>query len=677
MAYRAAASIKAAALALLLVAAASSPVAAADRSVLLVTLDTTRADALGCYGGAAKTPNIDALARNGVRYQRAIATAPTTAPSHASLLTGRYPQEVGVVSNGTDVLSPNAETLATFLKRRKYSTAAFVSSRVLDHRFGFNRGFDTYDDAMPAEQLGEYGYPERGAEQVSDAAIKWMARRSGPQFVWVHYYDPHSPYQEGPPGAEPEARYRAEIELVDRELGRVIAAFRKNAPDGVIAVVGDHGEALGDHGEETHGIFLYDSVLRVPLVISGGGVTPAVIGARVSARAVARSLLKVATGEDVRTFGEPLPVSPAAAAQPSYSFTELPRVAYGWTPLESWSDGRWKLVAAPRVELYDLRSDPREMKNVAARERRQLARLRKELEAFKRQRPRRVSSVAADPEIAADLRSLGYMSGSRTVGPAIDPKDGVKMLAELARARELAGARQLKAAEGVLQGIVRANPGNVVFLTELGRLQLSAGEPAKAISSYRAAVAVNPALDLLHFNLGDALLKTGNAAAAEKEFHVALELNPRSAAAAIRLSEIAIARGERARAKRVLAAATAAGAESASVLARHAELELADGNHAAARQLATRATEVAGRWSPAWMILARLSLLANDVAGAERSLRRATSANPYDARAFLELGRLLARSGRREEAKAALQRSIQVTGERAVGDEARRILTQL
>ena len=246
-------------------------------NLVLLTLDTTRADRLGSYGHrGARTPVLDRLAARGVRYANAWAPTPLTLPSHATLLTGLLPPEHGLRDNGIAVLPAKLPTLATVLAARGYATGAFVSSRVLDARFGLGRGFAVYDDRMAAERVGEYGYPERSAAAVTNAAVKWLAGLGGarPFFLWVHYYDPHAPYEPLPEFAHMNP-YDAELAAVDREIGRLLAALPGGDRGHVVAAVGDHGESLGEHGERTHGLFLYRSALEVPLIVAVPGASGA------------------------------------------------------------------------------------------------------------------------------------------------------------------------------------------------------------------------------------------------------------------------------------------------------------------------------------------------------------------------------------------------------------------
>src|SRR5215471_7531266 len=261
-------------------------------NLLLVTIDTLRADRLGCYGySKIETPNLDKIARQGVLFESAVAPAPLTAPSHASMMTGLYPTAHKVRNTGGFVLSPSDATLAKLLQDQGWDTAAFVGSSVLKRRFGFNQGFSVYDDEMPTPAKGlAQAEPERRASEVVDRAIKWLEAQSGkPYFLWVHVYDPHIPYDPPDPFREKykDRPYDGEIAYTDQQLGRLFdAAAKKSPPENtLIAVLSDHGESFSEHGEYTHGVFLYDSTLRIAFLMAGGRV-PAGVRVKQQARTI-------------------------------------------------------------------------------------------------------------------------------------------------------------------------------------------------------------------------------------------------------------------------------------------------------------------------------------------------------------------------------------------------------
>ncbi len=639
-------------------------------SLVLLTLDTTRADYLGAYGRAgAATPVLDRLAARGVRYARAITPSPLTLPAHASLLTGLDPPEHGVRENGTAVLPSELPTLATALAARGYATGAFVASRVLDRRFGLDRGFDVYDDRMTAEQLGQYGYPERDARAVTSAALAWLDRLPAgkPYFLWLHYYDPHAPYQPPPlrddserAGARPpeggqmqvQARihdfhqeYAGEIAFVDREIGRLLAGLP--AAEQLVAAVGDHGEMLGEHGESGHGIFLYRAALEVPLILAGPGVPAGlVVEETVATRRLAPTLLRLlgdASG-DAPLPGPGLPgLGEETPELPVYSEARMPASAYGWAALEAITDGPWRLIAAPRPELYNVADDPAEERNLLTERRAESAhsrsegaqanhqarRLRAVLTAaeagFER---RRGAPAPEDPKLRADLRSLGYLSTTSGEEGTIDPKDGIRLLADFDRARHWISAGDNPRAVSLLQGLVARNPRNVPFRSRLAAAQLETGRGDAAVATYRAAIELNPRMDFLHRNLADAYFRLGHFAQARAEYQLALELNPRFAAAWLRLAEIAARAGQSAEERRLLLEAVATGTASVAVLSRLGQIEIAAGAPELAETHLRRATELAPTWSLPWLLRAQAAEARGDAGAAAEHYRRAAAVDP-------------------------------------------------
>ncbi len=593
-------------------------------SLLLITLDTTRADYVGrVEDGKPLTPNLDALAAKGTRYADAVSPAPLTFPAHCALLTGLDPPAHGIRDNGIGILGEDIPTLASVLAARGYTTAAFVSSRVLDHRFGLSRGFQTYDDRMVAENIGEQGYPERDARAVTDAALAWAAglpRASpAPYFLWIHYYDAHAPYR--PPGnpstwsGKPDAkRYAGEVAYVDAQIGRLLRELPEAAGGRLVAAVGDHGEMLGEHGEKEHGVLLYRAALSVPLILAGPGVlSGAVVREPAGIRALPATLLALlGLAGDATGFGSRLPLPEAEAragtppggadARPIYSETFLPADTYGWSPLRSETGPRWKYIEAPRPELYDLVADPGETRNLvqSGEGKAEAALLRRFLDG----EPSRASGAgvaAPDPELAASLRSLGYLSGAsprRSGSGALDPKDGIALLAEFDQARQWMREGRARDAVGKLDSLVRRSPDNVPFLLRLGDAQLAAGMPAEGLRSLVRAIELSPRLDFLHVRLAQAYAELGRVEEAKREYRATLALNPRSAPAWSGLAEIARRREGPAAERRVLEQCEAAGTLSASLLRRLADLEKGMGDAARAERHAAEADALAGGGIP-------------------------------------------------------------------------------
>src|SRR3989449_3010226 len=345
-------------------------------NVVVVTIDTLRPDHVQCYGYRhVETPTLDSLAQRGVLFDQAVAQTTLTPPSHASIFTGQYPTAHHVRNTGGFILPSSSRPLAKILQEQGWDTAAFIGSAVLKKIFGFNLGFAVYDDQMPKpgpeDEFRED--PERRAGVVVDRAIQWLNAQSGkPFFLWVHLYDPHLPYDAPSPFREryKDHPYDGEIAYTDRELGRLIGVVRAKAPQNtIIAVLSDHGESLGEHGEFTHGVFLYDSTLRIAFLMVGPGIPaglrikqqvrtidflPTVLelmGGKAPAACQGSSLAPAFSGKDVST-------------EFSYAETLFPKMNMGWAELRSIRTNRWKYIRAPKPELYDLVQDPNETTNV-------------------------------------------------------------------------------------------------------------------------------------------------------------------------------------------------------------------------------------------------------------------------------------------------------------------------
>jgi len=520
--------------------------AAGGPNVLLVTVDTLRADALGCYGhGDAGTPVLDALAGRGVRFETGIAPAPLTGPSHASILTGLVPSRHGVRDNGGYVLPDVIPSLPELFRRAGYRTAAFVSGFPLARRFGFARGFDAFDDHFPRGDSRRAPYVERDARATTDTVLRWLEAAPAPAsprtpfFLWVHYYDPHAPYEPPPPfAARPGwSPYHGEVAFVDAELGRLLGRLDEMglAPSTVVLATADHGESLGEHGEETHGIFVYDSTVRIPWIVAGPGLAPGVVS-RVVARAVdvAPTLLDLAglpplAGIDGRSL------RPATAGdtrdEPASVESLSPLLHLGWAPLHAWRTRRWKLIEAPRVELYDLEADPGEARNVAAEHRDVVEELRRPLRAAMAATPP-FAAQAPDPETAERLSALGYLSG----GPAspdggasarADPKDEVPLLARLERGMSRFRVDPAGAISD-LTAVLDENPGIAIARRCRAIASAGAGRPEAALADL-AVLEKSHALTTDDLVVrADALAALGRAGDALEALDRAAGMEPRS-----------------------------------------------------------------------------------------------------------------------------------------------------
>ena len=461
---------------------------------MLITIDTLRADRVGAYGYTrARTPHIDRLAARGVRFEHAYATAPITLPSHASLMTGRYPPGHRARHNGIRV-DAAVPSLAKTLSAAGFATGAFVSAFPLDRRFGLDAGFAAYSDRMPRGARGRLENERPGRDAVDDALAWLTASRpsAGRVFLWVHLFEPHAPYGQPGSGRPVADRYDDEIAESDVQVGRILDALGPEASSSVVVVASDHGEAFGEHGEVSHSLFIYDTTLRVPLVIAGPGVPARTVDSPVSLVDVAPTVLPLlglaafdSDGVDLaRTFsGADLP------ARDLYAESFAPLLDFGWSPLRALRSDGFKYIDAPRAELYDTIRDPGETQNLSTADVRRAAALRDRVSRYSTAtlEPDRLSAV--DREALGRLQALGYASGSSR-GPAgrrPDPKDRRALAARLAEV--ISGELQGQALETALRRILDEDPKNPQANLRLGYILLESNRCAKAVPFLQAAIA--------------------------------------------------------------------------------------------------------------------------------------------------------------------------------------------
>ncbi|MDX2417068.1 MAG: sulfatase-like hydrolase/transferase [Xanthomonadales bacterium] len=430
-------------------------------SILLVTLDTTRADRLGIETDQVDTPNLEALAGRGVYFEQAYSVTPTTLPSHTSMLTGLYPADHRIRENGR-VIDKELDLLQALLKGRGYSTAAFVSGFPLASQFGLSRGFDHYDDAFVDDAA------ERTATGTTDRALAWLTGKASPHFIWVHYFDPHEPYQPPEPflSQYPNEPYLGEIAYMDRELGRLVSAFEEHNPrrPWKIIVVGDHGEGLGDHGETLHGNLLYQGTMRVPLIIAGSGIVAGVSERAVSVRQVFDTVLDW-SGESRAggLLGE--------ESEPVLAEALKPYMQYGWQPqIMAVLDGI-KVISSADTEIYDVRIDPGETNNLDSQIEPDPM-LWDAIEAYSIRALARHSQKqqALSQEALDKLASLGYVgvSGSSKIREdAPNPRDMVHLFHDMDIGAGLFIRQDYAAAIPVFTRILKADPYNFMAALRL------------------------------------------------------------------------------------------------------------------------------------------------------------------------------------------------------------------
>lgn len=463
------------------------------RNLVIITIDTLRADRVGAYGhAAARTPAMDGLARRGVRFDRAFATAPITLPSHASLFSGLYPPGHKARDNGMRV-DATVPLLAPALSLAGFATGAFVTAFPLDKRFGLERGFDTYSDRLPRLPDGRPGN-ERPGRAAVDEALQWLdANRSRRFFLWVHLFEPHTPYgNAGDPaqaGRPAEARYDDEVAEADRQVQRILDALGAEAASTVTVLAADHGEAFGEHGEIGHSVFVYDTTLRIPLVIAGRGIPEGrAVADPVTLADVASTVLPLLGLRSFDADGIDLRTSFTGGALPDrelYAETFAPLFGFGWSSLRSVRSGGWKYIAAPRPELYDVRNDAGEERNQADADRPRAATLSARVDRYS---PAEVTRATTDDaEAAARLRALGYASGSSAPGRGRpDPKDRKALAARIARVAS--GELRGRPLEDALAAILKEDPGNPQANLRLAYVLLETNRCAAAVRHFQAAI---------------------------------------------------------------------------------------------------------------------------------------------------------------------------------------------
>jgi arylsulfatase A-like enzyme/Flp pilus assembly protein TadD len=556
--------------ALLMVLLLARPIsvrAATKPNVVLITLDATRADRMDFLGAKMKiTPNLDNLTRQSMVFEQAYSQAPLTVVSHATILSGTYPQTHHVTEFGAR-LAPALPFVPDSLHARGYHTAAFVGSIALDPKNGlapgFERGFTFYDAGFQPPHRGRSSSVNRPAAQVVARAVEWMAHNaSGPFFLWMHLNDPE---------AASESSYNAAVAATDAAVGKLITALRSSKlyDDALIVVAADHGQGLGAHGEETHGTFLYDETVRVPLLLKLPQNQNA--GKRVTAKArlvdVAPTILEIAgVAVPSQMQGQSLlRIAKTNSDQPIYSSSDFPQRAFGWSTLESWRAGKYLYIKAPKPELYDVSADPGATHNVAQSSKATLDTIAGQLDAFDRRFSD--SGNSTGPELTSSemqkLASLGYVGLQKSTGAAntavtgVDPKDGIAMANKVLAALALLNEGKPDRAAAILQPALAT--GGKMYLVQFVMGAALAGQQqfGPAIEYLRRAIEFQPDSTWAHYEMGSCLLKMNDYKTAVVHLEIASSRLPDFADIHVLLAQAYdhLGRTEEARSERSKAAA--------------------------------------------------------------------------------------------------------------------------
>lgn len=580
-------------------------------SFLLITLDTTRADRLGCYGHAeARTPTLDALASSGAQFRRAFATAPLTLPSHATLLTGLYPPEHGLRTNGKGRLHAEVPTLAQTLQQAGYRTGAFVGAFVLDSKFGLDRGFAVYDDDLSqSRRTDDPLHRERPGSAVVDRALAWLQTDDAPFLCWVHLYDPHFPYQTHSDhfGAQFDDRpYDAEIAYVDRQIQRLVEFLDAQhlTDNTLVMVVGDHGEGLGDHHETMHGYMLYNSTLHVPWLVKWPGRIPA--GAVIEEPVSLVDLMPTAldclslppppdtTGQSLKPAFDRLPITPSVC----YAETDDPRLDNRWCGLQTLITPEWKYIRTARPELFRFPDDAAEQHDLAQVEADRVQELDRELLDFLAGlKPRKTDLAALSSRDVRILSSLGYTAGQAAAAPlgdlaGHDIKDMVLHFNRVVEATHLMEHGRAAEAEPLLRETVDAVPDYTAAWGNLGRCLAQQRRFDDARQSYHRVLELDPENTSALLNLAAADLAENRRQAAAERLQRVLELDPQSADAHYYLAGVSLQSGDARRARSELQRAIAIDPEHVLSLTQLGDLHFEEGEFVRACEYYSAASRV-------------------------------------------------------------------------------------
>jgi arylsulfatase A-like enzyme/Tfp pilus assembly protein PilF len=662
-------------LALALVVAATTACGKSRRlpPIVVVSIDTLRADRLPAYGYAGgSTPAIDALARDAVRFENAYAHYPLTLPSHLSMLTGLLPPEHGVRDNvGYRFDGASHETLAALLGGSGYATGGFVSSFVLRAKTGIDHGFSTYDEPEAPRRGAPLDAAQRPASATLERAAAWLRgvaadEDSRPPFLFLHFYEPHAPYAPPEPYRSRLAdAYDGEVAAADAAVGELTALLRELGlyDDAVVVLVSDHGEGLGDHGEQQHGVFLYRSTLHVPLLVKLPRAERA--GASVAdpvglvdlfptlARLARARTERDGSGRDLLT------AAPERSPRSLYAETYYPRLHFGWSDLQAMIESRWYLIRGPQPELFDLAADPGQTRDVLAAERREYARLAAEIE---RRNTPLADPVQVDAETARNLAALGYLSAGAAVSRAElpDPKTQRHLLQAIESGLVAFWSDRFDESIEQFGRALAENPRMSDLWAYRARALDRLGRPREALQAWETVLELSGGSGPVALTVAERYLQLGELERAASVARSVERLDPSGATDL--LIEVDVASGDRAAAERRMRDAVSRGVASELVRRQLALAELQAGRPIEALAILPGTIPLA----PPGRILRSLALAdTGRAAEANDELERARRESEVPADFFEHLGTALMSLDRVEKARAALAESVRLDPRRA------------
>jgi arylsulfatase A-like enzyme/Tfp pilus assembly protein PilF len=659
---------------------------AAPRHLVIVTIDTLRADRLGVYGSTTvKTPHLDRLAREGALAEQAAVHVPLTRPSHVSLFTGLYPAESGIRDNVSPSLAANVPVLAEILQQQGFRTAGFVSSVVLSRQSGLHRGFAHYSDRF---EVGEDDarflntIQKRGDETMAEATA-WLATGGGDRrFAWIHLYDPHDPYEPPEPYASTYAGrpYDGEVAWSDELVGRLESALVANGlrDDTLLIVTSDHGEGLEEHREAVHGYFVYETTIRVPLLVRGRGVVP---GTRIGA--VARTVDVLPTtlellglaGATPKTSGRSLATALRGEPideEPTFAESLTPLVHFGWSDLRAVRDGRWKYILAPRPELYDLVEDPGERRNLIDREPQRARAYRSGIEQRLREEQALLArapaaTAAIPPDLLEKLGALGYVSTAGGAAPkasGADPKDKIEeyQAVNTLMREGLVALREARFADSLGRFQALFGRGNDSFEAHYyaARALMGLERWTAAATQYEGAIEKLPAYTAAYVGLAEAHLGAGDLARAREAVRRGLTVAPDDPRLIERDGDIARRAGDAGAAVQAFRRVASLAPNDALIRIKLGELYRDVGRTGDAMTVMREAVKLDPTVASYWNALGMVAGGSGDLGGAEAAFREASTRDTSNAQYAYNLGLALARQQKRDEARAAFERALTI-----------------